>query len=287
MNMKNDNVERIDSVLRNDYDLGFLVDYLEDRKEARKENPKNVSNKPFWLSIVDVLRFIPEFNKEVKRVRRKFQIKPQRLNKELRELLGKDTYNRYFTESQKFARGLYFPDLEAADRMKAVEKKITTWERKKFPTISQEIGRLRLFRLKKLSQMWHEAIKNYVLYEKVMLSLVIFRKQLPQIKLNVDSVTLEPYIEIRVYSHTDTSVFKQRKWLKEMRKKLPNYFNPNRRSTETLLNVFLYFVLKRHIGFTHKKTQAWLETKGLSGFAQTKSNTEIRRFLNLFLGNSN
>jgi len=275
--MKNEDVEKIDSVLQNKHDLGFLLDYLENRKIAY--------NEPCWLSAVDVLRFIPEFNEEVKRIRIKYQIDPKQLNEDLSKLLGKSVYSKHLAKSQKFARGLYYPDLKTADAMRTVDKKIAAWEQKKFRTLSHEIGKLRIVKLGKLSGIWHEAIKNYILYNKITISLITYRKGFPKTKVCVDSDTLEPYIEIKVYSHTNIGSFKKRRWLEKMQKKLPNYSNPNKQITETFLNRFLYFVLKKHVGITHKDIQMWMKAKGLWGFEQNKSSREIRRLLERFIAN--
>src|SRR3990167_345228 len=95
--MKDEDEEKIDAILRREYDLGFLLDYLDDRKN----NPKKQGGheKPYWLPIADILRFIPEFNREVEGIRLKYQIKPEQMKRDLMKAIGKNACNRYFTVS--------------------------------------------------------------------------------------------------------------------------------------------------------------------------------------------
>lgn len=272
------NIKAIDNLLRKKFDLGFLLDAVEKQKEAHE--------KPFiyWLPIVDLLRFIPDFEKEVKRFREKNKISPPKLNKELKNLLGKEKYLLYIHNHKKFARGLALLGISEVERKGWLEikNKIETWEMKKFPTILKEVGMLRLLVFEKLPSVWHEAIKDYILYNKIDISLVAFRKSTPKTNIKVEAKTLEPYIELRVYTNTNLAVFKKIDWLRKMQKQLPNYFDPDKFDEETLLRRFFYFVIRKHLGLDHKRANEWLREKGLREFDYQYASQEIERFLKLF-----
>lgn len=273
------NVKVIDNLLRTKFDLGFLLDTLENRKR--------VHGKPFiyWLPIIDLLRFIPEFKKEVKRIREKYKISPPKLKKELKNLLGKEKYFLCVHDRKKFARGLSLLDVDKVSKKEwlKIEDKIKVWEVKRFPTISKEVGRLRLIVFGKLPLIWHKAIKNYILYNETDINLITFRKPIPKIIGKVESKTLEPYIELRLYADTDLSLFKKIDWLRKMQKQLPNYFDPDKFDKEIFLRRFFYFVIRKHIGFNHKKANSWLSEKDLGEFEYSYASQEIKRFLKIFI----
>jgi len=272
------NIKVIDNLLRKKFDLGFLLDVV--------EKQKGVYEKPlvYWLPIVDLLRFIPDFEKEVKRIREKNKISPPKLNKELEKLLGKEKYLLYIHSHKKFARGLTLLDISEVSQKERLEvkNKIEAWEMKKFPTISKEVGMLRLLAFEKLPLVWHEAIKDYILYNKIDISLVVFRKSTPKTNIKVEAKTLEPYIELRVYAETNLAVFKKIGWLRKMQKQLPNYFDPDKFDKEILLRRFFYFVIRKHLGFNHNRANDWLKEKGLGEFDYQYASQEIERFLKLF-----
>lgn len=231
------NIEAIDNLLRGKFDLGFLLDVVEKHKGA------NEKSFIYWLPIVDILRFIPDFENEVKRIREKYHISPSKLNEELQNLLGKEKYLLYIHRSKEFARGLDLLNLDKLEEWTEIEVKIEAWVTKNFPTISKEVGKLRLDTLKKLPLVWHKAINDYILFNKTSISPVLFKKPIPKISNQVEPETLEPYIEVRVYANTDLTVFKKIGWLTKMQKSLPDYFNQEKFDEKVLLRRFFYFVI--------------------------------------------
>jgi len=65
-------ISEIDSYFRKDCDLGHLLDYLDQHK---------INRNSYWLSIIDVLRLMPEFEKEINKIREELKINPQKNNK--------------------------------------------------------------------------------------------------------------------------------------------------------------------------------------------------------------
>lgn len=272
----NTELEKISAALR-ETGLGDLI-------EAKENNRYPI------LLITDILGFIPEIEAEIEKVRKRFGIDPKKVFEELESCIGRDDLKRFLRPVDDIRKGKLTPLSKLnGERSSAIESKIENWEKKNFPKLSGEVGKLRFYSSNILPLSWHRAIKDHILYGRSFrISPVVFRKQTPEIKVSVDSKTAEPYLELRIYADTNLDFLKNIKNLKGLQKKLPNYYDPDRLSESTLLRRFLYFVIRKHLGFKHEDANNWLEGKGFgvddgSGVIDFEHGSrEITRFLKTF-----
>ena len=210
--MKMKSNAEINDYLRNDCDLGHLLDYL---------NTRQIKT-PYWLPIIDVLRQMPEFEKVVKNIRRKLKIETREYSTKLPNKIDNDQVEYYLQEVKQVARGLQLPTLSSHSQKKIdllLDKRISVYQ----PRLSNYVASIRLLLFGKLQHAWHAAIERYIVFGIIESTPLLFRKPLPVITHSVDPQTNEPYISIQVYSDTDLSFFARRSWLNELQSIIPNY----------------------------------------------------------------
>lgn len=263
-------LEQITNQLRDKYGFGGVLDAQE------------------WglpvvlLSVTDVLKFIPEFQSGVGKIREELGIDPERNERGLNALLGADTYAHYAKSAELWSEGKP-PPLKELDDLSAVTTKIRRWEVKNFPKVSSKVAVFRISSDLTLPPAWRLAIKEYILYGKVFhISPPIFRKSVPKISIETDSKTAEPYLEIKIYSDTNPNLLKETKTIRKMQKLLPNYFDPDKINEKTLVRRLLYFVIRKHIGVSQGITDLWLENNGFGTTGYEHAGQEINRFLKTF-----
>lgn len=255
----------IDNYLRNNCDLGYLLDYLNQRKTNRDV---------YWLPITDVLRLIPEFEVEVQKVRNDLKIDPQKNLKWLENIVGR---KNLLEEMRQIARGLKLLDLN--DKMwNIVGTQIRILTRRYLPELTKRINKIRVSFLGKLQPSWHEAIERYILFEVIHTTPFIFRRPMPEIQGRIDPKTKEPYVEMRIYADTDISVLRRRDWWRKIQKSLPNYINLEKWDEDTVLKRFLHYVLRKHARYPHKRIYEWLDEKNFIIGELQHAGQEVSRF---------
>ena len=267
---KNENVSDldIDKVLVEKYDLGFLLNQI---------NNKKILLTP---SIVDVLRFIPQFNEAVKQIRKDLQIDPQSIQDRLGTLIGRSKFQNYLTELKQIARAIEFP---LTKESKPINKEITDWKRNEFPLLPQKVANIRLKILGKVSHISQEAIEDYILFEKIGVVPVIYKRQVPEMKVKQDRETREHYIEIKIYADTDMSRLPKTNQWKNIQKALPAYFDPKEWDESLLISRFMQYVLRRHLQLTQIQTLEWLKSHNLTFPDYQHASQELKRFEDLFM----
>lgn len=265
MKMKIDNNIDIDSYLRNDCDLGYLLDYLSQRKANRDT---------YWLPIIDVLRLVPEFEAEVIKIRNDLKIDPQKNIKQLERIIGKDNI---LEERKQIARGLKLLDLDDKT-WNLVDTQIQISTRKHSPELIKRVSKIKLPIFDKFQPPWHEAIESYILFEIIHITPLIFRRQTPEIQGKIDSKTREPYVEMRIYANTDISVLRKINWWKKIQKSLPNYLNVEKWNKDTILKGFLRYVLRERTGLPNKRIDEWLKRKKFDVDDYQYASQELNRF---------
>lgn len=260
----------IDKVLVEKYDLGFLLDQVKDNKFRGM----------YFLSVVDVLRFIPKFNEAVKQIRGDLQIDPQAIRDKLDNLIGKSKFQNYLTELKQIARGIDFP---LSEESSGVIDQIKDWKRKEFPFLPQKVTGVRIKVLGKTPHSWQESIEDFILFEKISSMPIIYRRSGPEINVKLDDKTREHYIEIKIYSDTDMRYLpKTNKW-KNILKALPAYYDPTEWDESLTISRFMQYVLRRHLKLTQKQALEWLKSHNLTTPDYQHVSQEIRRFENLFM----
>jgi len=272
---KNENVSDfdIDKILTEKYDLGFLLEQIKNNKYEGV----------YFLSIIDVLRFIPQFNESVKQIRNGLQINPTVINKNLCQLYGKDHFLQFITISKEIGRGINFPNPDDID-LSSISDKINDWKQSYYPTLSAKVATLRLKTLGKAPHTWQESIEDYILFEKISSVPLIFRKSLPDMTIKNDLRTQEPHIEIKVYADSDVSIFQKTNQWKKIKKTLPAYFEPNELDERLILTRFMQFILRKHLKLNQHHTLKWLERHKLFNRPDYEhSSQEVKRFEGLFI----
>ena len=272
---KNENVSDldIDKILTEKYDLGFLLDQIKNKN----------NHHTYWLPIVDVLRFIPQFNETVEQIRNCLQINTTVINKNLCQLYGIDDFLQFLTISKDIGRGINFPDPDDIKiKWPSISTEIYDWKQRNYPTLSVKVTTLRLKVLGKAPHTWQEAIEDYILFEKISSTPLIYRRSIPEVSVKKDSKTSESYLEIKIYSDTDISILQKISWWKKIQKTLPAYTDPREWDEQLLLSRFLQYVLRKHLKLTQKETSEWLNGNNLPQLDNQYSSQEVARFERLF-----
>lgn len=269
---KNEDVDDldVDKILTEKCDLGFLLDQIKNNKY----------HGVYFLSIVDVLRFIPKFNEVIKQIREDLQIDPQAIQDKLGILIGRSKFQNYLTELKQIARAINFPLNEESN---GIIDQIKDWKRKEFPSLPQKVVDIRLKVLGKAPHTWQEVIEDYILFEKISSTPLIYRRPAPEVSVKKDSKTSESYLEIKIYSDTDISILQKISWWKKIQKSLPAYCNPNEWDEKLIITRFMQYVLRTHLKLTQEQTLKWLEENNLIIPDYQHASQEIRRFENLFM----
>jgi len=272
MKMKINSNDDIDSFLRNECDLGHLLDYV---------GQCETFSGPYWLPIIDVLRFFPEFEEDVTKIRKDLKIDPQKNAERLESRVGK---TGLLNGVKQVARGLKLPDLKSK-KWALMDTHVRKIAKEYLPELTREVSEIRLSTFGKLPPLWHDAIERYILFNIIQPTPLIFRRPMPKTEAKVDPRTGELYVEIRLYADTNISVLKKLDWWKKTQKLLPNYINLERQDEGTMLKRFFHFVLRGRAGLPHRRIYEWLEDKG---FVITDYDTdysyasqEVTRFVEL------
>jgi len=264
----------IDRILIEEYDLGFLLEQIRDRKKHGL----------YWLSISDVLRFIPQFNESVNQLRKELRINPVIIRNDLCQLLGRDNFWRFITISKEIGRGISFP-LSNKKWWSSISKQIIDWKKRNYPTLSFKVAILRLRVLDNTPHAWQEAIEDFILFEKISSTALIYRRSAPKLDVKHDKETYEPYIEIKVYADTDIRILQKISWWKEMQKELRGYCDPREWDQHEwlVLTRFLQYILRKHLKVSQRQTLEWLKARNLNTPDYQHSSQEVRRFEELFM----
>ncbi len=276
---KNENltVSEIDRILIEKYDLGFLLEQVRDKKKRSL----------YWLSISDVLRFIPQFNESVKQLRKELRINPVTIKNDLCQLIGRDNFLRFITISKEIGRGINFPSPDDKS-WSSISNRIIDWKKRNFPTLSSKVGILRLRVLNNTPHTWQEAMEDFILFEKISSTALIYRRSAPEVSIEHDKETLEPYIEIKVYADTDIKILQKFSWWKKIQKELRGYCDPGEWDQHgyLVLTRFLQYVLRKHLKLTQNQTLDWLKTKNFNTPKYEHVSQEVSRFEELFISSS-
>lgn len=267
---KNEDVDDldVDKILTEKYDLGFLLDQIKNKKIL------------LTPSIVDVLRFIPQFNEVVKQIREDLQIDPQAIQDKLGILIGRSKFQNYLTELKQIARAIDFPLNEESN---GTVYQIKDWKRKEFPSLSLKVADIRLKVLGKAPHTWQEAIEDYILFEQISVVPIIYRRHHPEINAKQDDKTREHYIEIKIYADTDVRYLPKISQLKKIQQLLPAYCNPEEWDENLIIARFMQYVLRRHLKLTQKQALEWLGKHNLRTPDYQHASQEIKRFEDIFI----
>jgi hypothetical protein len=244
---ENIKLENVESVLRNKYDLGFLLDQINNKES--KDN--------YFLPVTDVLRLFPEYMEAVKVIRDRLKINPVEVRNELSSLIGEVMFSNYLKTSIQIARGIHFPfpNNEWGD----ISNKIKDWKYKTYPQLSNLVGEVRLKNLGNLPHSLQDDIENYILFEEIRPTSLVYRRPVPEISVKRDPSSLDHYLEIRIYADTDVRRLPSVNDLRKFQKNLPGYYNPQKWDEEILLTRFLIYVLSTKLKLTQNKITTWLK----------------------------
>lgn len=260
----------IDKVLIEKYDLGFLLDQIKTKKTRGF----------YLLSVVDVLRFFPQFNEATKQIRNELQIDPQSIQNKLGILIGRDKFQNYLIELKRIARAIDFP---LNKESKIIFDQIEDWKRKEFPSLPKKVADIRLEILGKVPHTWQEAIEDYILFEKISPVPIIYRRHGADMSVKQDDKTREHYIEIKIYADTDIRYLPKISQWKKIQKSLPGYCYPTKWDEDLEITRFMIYVLIRHLKLTQKETLEWLEKHNLITPDYQHVSQELKRYEEHFL----
>lgn len=201
-----------------------------------------------FVRVIELLRFLPEFQSKVNSIREALKITPEIVNKERLKLLGRVKL-RALQVTERAADELDY-DLflqVPVEQQRELLKKIDDWERKRFPTLNRAIGELRLKEFGGIPLSWAKAIKDYILYERISNQPLFSRpaSRRPGIKARVEKDTLEPYLEVKIYGDTELAFLKETANLLKMQKLLPTYHKINKEISKSAYKKLVYYFLKR------------------------------------------
>ena len=266
--MKMDNFD-IDSYLKKNCNLKHLIDYLDDNHKSYKD--------PYWLPIIDVLRLIPEFEKEIEKIRKELKIIPQKNIEKLEARLNKKIVHNFIKKSTMIARGLKLLKINK-EQWEKIDNALDKIAKNDFPLLDSRISQIKTKMFGKLQPLWHSPIKQYILFNIINPTPLIYRRQMPKIKAQTDSKG-NTYLELRIYADTDVSVLKRISWWKKCQMFLPDYLSFNKWDNDTLLKRFLHYVLRKRLSLKHKEIRDWLKGKGfISATEDYYGSQEVKRF---------
>ncbi len=260
----------IDKILSEKYDLGFLLNQIRNKKILGIFSP----------SVIDALRFLPQFNEAVIEARDGLSIDPQKVKQNLYILIGRRRFLEHLMDSKKIARGTFvLPNKDWEN----IASRIRNWKKKEFPTLPKVVSNIRLKKLGKAPHVWQEVIEDYILFEKMNPTTLIYRKQGAEINVKQDDKTQEHYIEIKIYADTDIRYLPKISQWKKIQKSLPGYYNPKELDENLVVTRFLLYVLRRHVKLNQNQALDWLESHDLTRPDYQHSSQELSRFEKLFL----
>jgi len=263
------NKDEIESYLKENCDLEHLVKYL-DRRKSHK-------NAYYFLPVIDVLRLMPEFQKEMEKIRKDLKIDPKVNIKKMEALLGKKTVQNFIKESKFIARGLKLLPINDKQWGK-IHKTMDKIDKNLSPSLDKKISQIKTKTFGKIQPVWHQSIRKYLLFNLLDITPLIFKRQMPIVKGKTDSKG-EAYIELRIYADTDISVLKRISWWKKYQTLLPNYLNFGKWDEDTLLKRFLHYLLRKRLNLSHKQINDWLKEKGfISATENYYGSQEVKRF---------
>lgn len=265
MSIKNKSIYDIDFFLRNECDLGYLLDYLNQRKTARD---------PYWLPVIDVLRFFPEFEIEVVKIRKELKIYPQKNVKCLESSIG---IKNFLKKGKQISRGLRLAKLKSK-KSALVNKHIKKLVEQYSPELTKRASKIRLSIFGKLQPFSQNAIERYILLGVIDIAPLIFRRSTPEIKVKTNPKTKELYVEMRIYANTNISDLKRIKWWKKIQQLLPNYIYLEKWDEDTILKRFFHYILRTKAGLQHKRIYEWLKEKGFITTQYQYASQELDRF---------
>lgn len=275
MKMKNGmdlSTSEIKDILIKQYDLGFLFDQIKDK----------TFHKAYFLPVIDVLRFFPQFNNAFNKIRRGLKVDVEKNCLTLSNLIGNSKFQKYITELKNIARGIDFP-LPDKKEVKYIHNQIDNWKNINYPDIHKTVADIRLKTFGKLPVAWQEPIENYILYGQISPIHIIYRRSIPETQIKKDKNTGQPYIEIKIYPDTDISVLHKHSWWKKTQKLFPDYYDPSDWDEIVIITRFIQFVLRRHLKLSQKRTLEWLEEHKLIIPDYQHASQEVSRLENIFM----
>jgi len=262
----------IKDILVKQYDLGFLFNQIKDK----------TFRKAYYLPVIDVLRFFPQFNIEVNKIRSDLKIVILKNNHDLSKLIGKRKFQEYIAELKNIARGIDFP-LSDSKKAEYIQSQINKWKKLNYPNINKVVTDIRLITFGKLPSEWQEAIENYILFNQISPIHIIYRRSIPKTQVKKDKNTGQSYIEIKIYPDTDIGVLHKHSWWKKVQKVFPDYYDPSDWDQVTIITRFIQYVLRRHLRLSQKRTLEWLEEYKLIIPDYQHASQEVSRFEKIFL----
>ena len=241
-----------------------------------------------WLKAIDLLRIIPEFEKSVSGIRKKYNIDPKDLKQQLEKFLGKKQYFSLI-ETEQAVMKFRLPKT-SSHKYEEIENKIKSWEQKQFPLLLREIGKLRLIDFGKIPLSWNDPIKDYILYNKISNYPFLSRESArwPKLATGTDPQTLEPYIQIKIYGETNLGFFRSIRRIEKFQKLLPTYKKINQKIYNTSYRRWIYYFLRKKVGYKHSETNKYLkEVYGFKPIDYQYGSQELKRFETLFKKSKN
>lgn len=263
--------------------------------------PDPAAIKGYFLTALDLLRALPNFEKAVEEVRRSYGIKPSQLTRELRRVVPNQNlrdmaracdsadgfnerpYHRHVAMVQALGSSPK-PILSNIETVMAAQSKIHEFEKDKFPDLDKHIGKLRLFDIGRVPVSWHSLLKKYVLYgENSLYPFKPYKGALsPQLKPRVDQLTLEPYIEIRIYADTDLGrPTDLHRWARVLQKALPTSPSILNQNQTAIMQAWVYYTLTQRQGLSRKEANRVLVSYGLKTVALGRESRILQRFRQL------
>ncbi len=239
---------------------------------------------PELVRVIELLLFLPEFQSKVTSIRENLKITPEIVNKERLKLLGKANF-RALQITEKAADELDF-DLSLqvpVEQQSELLKKTSDWERKRFPTLDKRVGELRLKEFGGIPLSWSGAIKNYILYGRIINNPFLSRKssRLPTFYRKIEPDTLEPYVEIKIYGDTDIRFLAETRTLEKIQKELPTFRELTSKTNRIAYRRLLYYYLREVEGKTHSEAEPILKRHGFKPIDYQYASQEIERFAEL------
>lgn len=237
----------------------------------------------YWLRAIDLLRIIPEFEKSVSGIRKKYNIDPKDLKQQLEKFLGKKQYSSLI-ETEQAVMEFRLPKTNSY-KYEKIKNKIKFWEQKQSPLLLCEIGKLRLVDFGKIPLSWNDPIKDYILYNKISNYPFLSREtaRWPQLNYRTDPQTHEPYIQIKIYGETNLSFFKKIRRIEKFQKLLPTYKKIDQKIYNTTYRRWIYYFLRKKVGYKHSEANKYLEeVYGLKSIDYQYGSQELKRFEGLF-----
>lgn len=251
----------------------------------------------FLISSMSLLRVIPKFEDEIRKIRERYGINPEILSKKLK-LLVKDPGLLEVIQDYETVNGfdkIYYehylrhtnPKIDATLLnslvLKAEKgyKKVEEFENKNFPRLLLEINALRIFTFKKIPEDWTPYIKRYLLYNDISAaSFSPFKEgRVPEIHLVTDAKTFEPYVQIKVFGNTSIDALKENlPFVHKLQKSLPTYNRLTEDLHKNIQRSWLYYFLRTQAHLTNKMANDVLSLYGFKTVAYQYDSQELKRF---------